>query len=813
MLAFILLGLAQADAEPAPLVPNEYLVIAAGARSGRTPVRTDAIEALLISGRWKTPQPGEKLEGTDAVWEKAQAGKDGSISHRALRGGYALWKVESPEERTMVLEARGHGLVYVNGQPRPGDPYGHGYLALPVNLSKGVNEFLFAGGRGAIQPKLRPPFGPWEIATADATLPDLVENQSGTAVAGVVVRNCTGETLTDSVLTAVVGDQTRSTRVPPIPAHALFKVPFLFDHGPLAKGTAKLEVTFANSNHQGKATTSFTLEVKSPEATRKSTFLSGIEGSAQYYGWVPAAPAAISQATSVSAAEKPGLILSLHGASVEAIGQAASYTPKSWAHIVAPTNRRPFGFDWEDWGRMDALEVLDLNQKRLATDPGKTWLTGHSMGGHGTWHIGVTFPDRFGAIAPSAGWISMFSYAGAKRPETGSSVEKMLNRAANLSDTLGLVRNIVGRGVYILHGDADDNVPVDQARTMRSRLADFHPDFSYREQPGAGHWWGNACVDWPPLTRFLSEHPKPAADTSLTVEFRTYHPGISSRMAWAEVQAQHQWGQLSTIQFKADTAGRKITGTTDNVSRLSLANPGWKETDNWSVLLDGQTIALPDFAKAKPIHLDRAGEKWSLRQSPPPNESKRPGRAGPIKEALRRNMLYIVGTTGTPEETRANWEKARYDSELFYYRGNGAIEMRTDTEWANNPQAFQGRNLVLIGHEDNNKAMVSLLATSPIHVRRGTLEWPGKKVEGSNLAAVFVRPLPGDPDGSIVIQAGTGPEGLRLNQRLSLWVSGSSFPDFLIYDTSMLNKGAEGILATGYFGTDWEWAPSQVSTH
>ena len=46
----------------------------------------------------------------------------------------------------------------------------------------------------------------------------------------------------------------------------------------------------------------------------------------------------------------------------------------------------------------------------------RTYLTGHSMGGHGTWHLGVTFPDRFAAIAPGRGWISMWSYAGAKRP-------------------------------------------------------------------------------------------------------------------------------------------------------------------------------------------------------------------------------------------------------------------------------------------------------------------------------------------------------------------------------------------------------------
>ena len=55
---------------------------------------------------------------------------------------------------------------------------------------------------------------------------------------------------------------------------------------------------------------------------------------------------------------------------------------------------------------MDALEVLNLAQADLRTDRRRTYLTGHSMGGHGTWIVGVTFPDRFAAIAPSAGWIS-----------------------------------------------------------------------------------------------------------------------------------------------------------------------------------------------------------------------------------------------------------------------------------------------------------------------------------------------------------------------------------------------------------------------
>ena len=71
--------------------------------------------------------------------------------------------------------------------------------------------------------------------------------------------------------------------------------------------------------------------------------------------------------------------LSVHGAEVEAINQARAYKLKDWGVIVAPTNRRPRGFNWEDWGRIDALEVLDIDQKRFKPNPQKIYLTGHSM--------------------------------------------------------------------------------------------------------------------------------------------------------------------------------------------------------------------------------------------------------------------------------------------------------------------------------------------------------------------------------------------------------------------------------------------------
>ena len=129
------------------------------------------------------------------------------------------------------------------------------------------------------------------------------------------------------------------------------------------------------------------------------------------------------------------------------------------------------------------------------------------MGGHGTWQIGAQNNDLFAAIAPSAGWISFFTYVKAPTAaiDANDFVGKILDRSANPSRTLLLKDNYASQGVYVLHGDADDNVPVTEAREMRAQLAMFHPDFAYHEQPGAGHWWGNECVDWPPLVTQTEE--------------------------------------------------------------------------------------------------------------------------------------------------------------------------------------------------------------------------------------------------------------------------------------------------------------------
>jgi predicted peptidase len=47
--------------------------------------------------------------------------------------------------------------------------------------------------------------------------------------------------------------------------------------------------------------------------------------------------------------------------------------------------------------------LLDEVLKNYAVDPRRVYLTGHSMGGRGTWYLAYEHPERFAAIAPMSG--------------------------------------------------------------------------------------------------------------------------------------------------------------------------------------------------------------------------------------------------------------------------------------------------------------------------------------------------------------------------------------------------------------------------
>ena len=801
---------AQDDALEQDIVLREALVIGKTGQFGRAMVHRDPVQYAQIMGTWTPPNAGDTVTavgGDERVWKRAEARPDGWLMDRALRGGYVSWRVELPEARTMILNAAGHSSVSVNGVRRAGDPYGYGWQQFPVELKAGLNELLFHVSRGRLKARLIAPEVEVYIDTHEPTLPTLISGDNRSVLGGLVIVNAGDEPREDLYLIAGGGGLPQfETKIPAINARTMRKVPFHFG-GAVASDVRHVDlrlelVTKAGGVLRILDSAVAPVGVRQPDERHVRTFISDIDGSVQYYAITP-----MKAAEGETAPERPALFLTLHGASVEGSRQAAVYRPKSWGHVVAPTNRRPYGFDWEEWGRIDTLEVLGRAMRELNIDENRVYLTGHSMGGHGAWQVGATHPDRFAAIAPSAGWVSFWSYVSTPRYDENKPIERMLRRSTNPSDTLALARNYLNYGIYILHGEKDDNVPAEQAKIMMRHLEGFHDDYTYHEEPGAGHWWGDRCCDWPPIFEFFKQRVRTATEDVRHIEFHTASPGVSAVSQWAIIEQQHEQMEISSIVADLDDEAGTLVCTTDNIARCAFDFSFLPDGTKLNITMDGENVGDATlegenkvvFMISEPIQ--HFGARWSIAETPMGAWEKGPHRSGPFKDAFRHRMVFVYGTQGDEEENAWAWARARHDAESFWYRGNGAVDVIADSAFRR--ELYPDRGVILYGNADTNSAWALLLAECPVQVKRGAIDAGDYHAEGDDLGVQFVYPRPDSPIACVGVICGTGVVGARTCDRIPLFLAGVGVPDLVIVDSTMLRDGVSGVRAAGFFGNDW----------
>lgn len=781
---------------------KEALVLPMSHNYSRTAIYNDLIEWQLIHDQFETPTDGKIVDITEAgdtlQWQKIEVNEDGRFSGRELRSGYIYLNFNSDMEKVMWLNAAGHNMAYVNGIPRAGDIYAYGYVYLPVEVKKGKNEILLRSARwGGIQASFIPPKKEVGFLEEDLTLPYILEGEEAELWGAARIINSTDDFLDDAEIKSSLKGMEIVTEIPDVPPMTVRKIPFQFDPSgaEINADEVAVELELIVNGRQIDSQT-ITVNQVDPMEHHNRTFVSKIDGSVQYYAVAP------QQSENT---ENSALFLSVHGAEVEAINQARAYEPKDWGVLIAPTNRRPRGFNWEDYGRMDALEVLEIAKEQYKPDPNRIYLTGHSMGGHGTWYLGATYPGNWAAIAPAAGYPTLRMYGShdgrVPTEEDLSPVEKMLLRSSNPADVMSLIPNYKAHGVYILHGDSDRVVSVEFARTMREELGKFHPDFAYYEYPGGSHWYGDESVDWPPLFEFFRDHTIKPSDETDEIQFITPNPGISHKFRWASIDQQIKPLELSQFNLIRDLEGDSISGTTENIARLMLNLSSFETSQTVSIKLDESEPVEISLTDKRAVFLVRNGSEWSQAGKLSPKQ-KGPHRYGGFKEAFKDNMVFVYGTSGNNEEDQANYNKARYDAETWYYRGNGAVDMIPDREF--DSASYKDRGVILYGNSDTNSAWDNLLKESPIQVNRGEIQFGNQTFEGDDLGAFFLYPRPDSDIASVAVISGTGLKGMKSAVANQYFAGGSGFPDFFMFKSSMLKNGENSVIGAGFFDNNWE---------
>lgn len=146
------------------------------------------------------------------------------------------------------------------------------------------------------------------------------------------------------------------------------------------------------------------------------------------------------------------------------------------AIVVFP--QAPDDNDWKGPVADMALAVLDQASDEFHGDRDRTYLTGLSMGGYGTWELALMHPRRFAALVPVSGALLP------PRKERALFVTPL---AGEPDPYAALARTLRDLPIWIFHGAKDDLVPPRDDRQTHAALKATGGDVRYTEFPDANH--------------------------------------------------------------------------------------------------------------------------------------------------------------------------------------------------------------------------------------------------------------------------------------------------------------------------------------
>jgi predicted peptidase len=185
------------------------------------------------------------------------------------------------------------------------------------------------------------------------------------------------------------------------------------------------------------------------------------------------------------------VILALHGGGTYgtnglwptegALAKAIRIYPDRFPAIVVFPHGHPDGKGWQGPNGNAALDELSAAIAEFHGDPSRLYLTGASAGGNGAWWLAYHHPDRFAAALIVCGWVTRF---------TGrqSGIDYPPIAASTSTDAYAAVAKGVGDlPVWLVHGDADKTVSVEESRHMFAALKANGNDVHLIELPGVDH--------------------------------------------------------------------------------------------------------------------------------------------------------------------------------------------------------------------------------------------------------------------------------------------------------------------------------------
>jgi pimeloyl-ACP methyl ester carboxylesterase len=411
-------------------------------------------------------------------------------------------------------------------------------------------------------------------------------------------------------------------------------------------------------------------------------------------------------------------------------------------------------------GETDVLDAVDhfiqveRIQRRELLDNARVVLRGFSMGGAGTWHLGLHRPDKWCVLGPGAGFTKTHGYAANVPAKLPDYIESCLR----IYDAVDYAENVYNVPVVAYSGEDDPQLKA--ARNIEAALKGTDLSITHLIAPKLGHTFPE---EWQvKAEKEYARHVKRGRlDDVKRVRFVTYTLKYN-RCEWIEILGLDNHYDKTLVDAEKTDTGYKIKTT--NVRTLHVTLPRGEFRRTIPLDIDGQALEAFPFRTTNideaNLYLEKRDGTW---RSVWPNKiiadrhrriQKVPGLQGPIDDAFVEGFICVKGTGkawNKSVDEYANGALKRFVEEWDKYM-RGKLTVIDDVDLK--PEEIGGRNLILFGDPGSNRILAQILDALPVEWTEKTVRLGKISGEAAKHVPVLIYPSPLHFDRYVVINSG-----------------------------------------------------------
>jgi hypothetical protein len=412
-------------------------------------------------------------------------------------------------------------------------------------------------------------------------------------------------------------------------------------------------------------------------------------------------------------------------------------------------------------GEVDVFEakrtfevVEELSGRGAMLDRRRQVLRGFSMGGAGTWHIGLHRPDRWCVIGPGAGFSTTHGYVKNLPPNLGWPQEQLLR----IYDAVDYAENALNVPIVAYAGSKDPQLQAAKNIEAALKVSKLTAPLQILVAPELEHkfpaeWQKKAEEAYSPfVAKGRAEYPKHVHFVTYTSKY-----GVCD---WVEIVGLLKHYDKAVVDAEKTDDGFSVT--TSNIDLLRLRVPRG-ELQDMAVVIDKQQVkARPWRSKGGEyfVYLQKVDDKWkaTLPQRIDADQNRKPrkiaGLQGPIDDAFTLPFVVVRGT-GQPWSQRldeyADARLKQFKEEWAKYM-RGELPVKDDSDVTT--EDIVDKNLVLFGDPGSNSLLAALVDGLPLSWTKEQIKFGGRTFPSATHVPVLICPNPLNVAHYVVLNSG-----------------------------------------------------------